>query len=273
MVGGILAAFAGVLGVIAMAYFAKREGFNKAWGEPACSSGSKENTLTTEERKSGMFSKAKKTGTNDLERGNAAIEKCPSPIVVQLYSSSKESAGSPPQSHLVKKDTDCTLAPSEEYKSRLFKKAKKIRKAKKTSSTDLERGNVASEECVVDQPHRNSPEIVGSMPQSLHVPMMVEDRVEIIEVEVPSMENASSLSTCSDYIEVVRESSGDSDLTMIAEVPLTARRRLGRYTMSRPTEESSESDPLSMSLFTPTSSMGSSSGCEESNFDCDNFSC
>ena len=36
------------------------------------------------------------------------------------------------------------------------------------------------------------------------------------------MENDSSLSTCSDYIEVARESSAESDLTMIAEVPLTA---------------------------------------------------
>ena len=272
MVGGILAAFAGVLGVIAMAYFAKREGFNKAWGEQGNSSGSKENTLTTEERKSGMFSKVKKTGTNDLERENAAIEKCPSPIVVQLNSNSQENAGSPPQSHLVKNDTDCTLAPSETYKNRLFKKAKKNRKAKETSSIDLERGNVASEECIVDRRHCTSLEIVGSMPQSLHVPMMVEDRVEIIEMEVPAMENASSLSTCSDYIEVVREPSGESDLTMIAEVPLTARPCLGRYTM-RPTEESSGSDPFSVSLFTPTSSMGSSSGCEDSNFDCDSFSC
>ena len=50
---------------------------------------------------------------------------------------------------------------------------------------------------------------------------MFEDRIET-EVEVPAMENDSSLSTCSDYIEVVRESSAESDLTMIAEVPLTA---------------------------------------------------
>ena len=291
MVGGIhvLAAFAGVFGVVAMAYCAKREGFNTDWGEPVNSSGSKELTLTTEEYKSDTFPKAKKTGSNDLEpksldakktgsddveRGNAASDKSPSPIVVQLNSNSRESAGSLPRSHHVKEDTECTLA-TEEYISRMFKKAKNIRKAKKTGSTDLERGNVGSacsEEWIADQLHSNSQEIDGSLSQPLYVSMMSEDRIEIIEVEDPAMENASSSSTCSDYIEVVRESSAESDLTMIAEPPLTAGSTIGRYTL-RPTEESSDSDQLSLSLFAQTSSMGSSSSCSGLNIDLDNFSC
>ena len=285
MIGGILAAFAGVFGVVAMAYCAKREGFNKDWGEPVNSSGSKELTLTTEEYKSDTFSKdkktgsndphvepksldAKKTGSDDVERGNAASGKSPSPMVVQLNSNSRESAGSLPRSHHVKEDTECTLA-TEEYISRMFKKAKNIRKAKKAGSTDLERGNIGStcsEECIADQLHSNSQEIDGSLPQPLYVPMMSEDRIEIIEVEVPAMENTSSLSTCSDYIEVVRESSAESDLTM------TAGSTIGRYTL-RPTEESSDSDQLSLSLFAQTSSMSSSSGSSGLNIDLDNFSC
>ena len=56
--------------------------------------GSKEDALTTEEYNNGhQFSKAKKTGLNDLERGNAGTETFPSAID-QLYSKSQESAGS-----------------------------------------------------------------------------------------------------------------------------------------------------------------------------------
>ena len=95
MVGGILAAFAGVSGVIALAYCgAKRGRFNKPWGEAVFSFGSKEDALTTEEYNNGhQFSKAKKTSLNDLERGNAGTETFPSAID-QLYSKSQESAGS-----------------------------------------------------------------------------------------------------------------------------------------------------------------------------------
>jgi len=95
MVGGILAAFAGVSGVIALAYCgAKRGRFNKPWGEAVFSFGSKEDALTTEEYNNGyQFSKTKKTGLNDLERGNAGIEEFPNAID-QLYSNSQESVGS-----------------------------------------------------------------------------------------------------------------------------------------------------------------------------------
>lgn len=152
MVGGILAAFAGVSGVIALAYCgAKRGRFNKPWGEAVFSFGSKEDTLTTEEYNSGhQFSKAKKTSLNDLERGNAGTEKFPSAID-QLYSKSQESAG------------------------------------------------------------------------SFHFPMMVEDRIEM--VEVPALEIATSQGSVGDSFDVQLSSPTsklliDDDLEKITEVSI-----------------------------------------------------
>ena len=152
MVGGILAAFVGVSGVIALAYCgAKRGRFNKPWGEAVFSFGSKEDALTTEEYNNGyQFSKAKKTGVNDLERGNTGIEEFPNAID-QLYSNSQESAG------------------------------------------------------------------------SFHFPMMVEDRIEI--VEVPALENASSQGSGSDSFDVQLSSTTsksfiDGDLEKITEVSI-----------------------------------------------------
>ena len=150
MVGGILAAFAGVSGVIALAYCgAKRGRFNKPWGEAVFSFGSKEDTLTTEEYNSGhQFSKAKKTSLNDLERGT---EKFPSAID-QLYSKSQESAG------------------------------------------------------------------------SFHFPMMVEDRIEM--VEVPALEIATSQGSVGDSFDVQLSSTTsklliDDDLEKITEVSIS----------------------------------------------------
>ena len=153
MVGGILAAFAGVSGVVALAYCAKRGRFNKPWGEPVHSFGSREDALTTEEYNNGnQFSKAGKSGFNDMERGNAGIEECPSAID-QLYSISEESAG------------------------------------------------------------------------SFHIPMMVEDRIEI--VEVPALGNTSSLG--SDGVggsfdvqlsKSISKSFAEGDLEMITEVSI-----------------------------------------------------
>ena len=152
MVGGILAAFAGVSGVIALAYCgAKRGRFNKPWGEAVFSFGSKEDALTTEEYNTGhQFSTAKKTSLNDLERGNAGTEKFPSAID-QLYSESQESAG------------------------------------------------------------------------SFHFPMMVEDRIEM--VEVPALEIATSQGSVGDSFDVQLSSTTsksiiDDDLEKITEVSI-----------------------------------------------------
>ena len=91
--GGILAAFAGVSGVVALAYCAKRGRSSGSWGEPLDSFGSKDGALNAEEYNNGYpFSGAKNRSLVDLEHGDNT-EKCPSAID-QLYSASQESTGS-----------------------------------------------------------------------------------------------------------------------------------------------------------------------------------
>ena len=81
----------------------------------------------------------------------------------------------------------------------------------KAKKTDLERGNTGAEEfpSAIDQLYSNSQESSGSF----HFPMMVEDRIEM--VEVPALENASVASS--------QGSGGDSyddDLEKITEVSI-----------------------------------------------------
>lgn len=147
-IGGILAAFAGISGVVALAYCAKRGRFNKSWGEPVNSFGSKDDTLTAEEYNNGYpLSRAKNSSLVDLEHGDN-IEKCPSAID-QLYSASQESTG------------------------------------------------------------------------SFHIPMVVEDRIEI--VEVPAMPSSHSLGSGGGSFDVqlsksISKSFAEGDLEMITEI-------------------------------------------------------
>ena len=147
-IGGILAAFAGISGVVALAYCAKRGRFSKSWGEPVNSFGSKDDTLTAEEYNNGYpFSGAKNSSLVDLEHGDN-IENCPSAID-QLYSASQESTG------------------------------------------------------------------------SFHIPMVVEDRIEM--VEVPAMQSSNSLGSCGGSFDVqlsksISQSFAEGDLEMITEV-------------------------------------------------------
>ena len=133
---------------MALAYCAKRGRFNKSWGEPVNSFGSKDDTLTAEEYNNGYpFSGGKNSSLADLEYGDN-IEKCPSAID-QLYSASQESTG------------------------------------------------------------------------SFHIPMVVEDRIEI--VEVPAMQSSNSLGSGGGSFDVqlsksISKSFAEGDLEMITEV-------------------------------------------------------
>ena len=143
-IGGILAAFAGVSGVVALVYCAKRGRFSRALEEPVDSFDSKDGALTAEEYNNGYsFSGAKNSSLVDLEHG----DKCPSAID-QLYSASQESTG------------------------------------------------------------------------SFHIPVAVEDRIEI--VEVPAMQSSNSLGSDGSFevqlSKSVSKSFAEGDLEMITEV-------------------------------------------------------
>lgn len=95
-------------------------------------------------------------------------------------------------------------------------------KAKKTSLNDLERGNAGTETfpSAIDQLYSKSQESAGSF----HFPMMVEDRIEM--VEVPALEIATSQGSVGDSFDVQLSSANselliDDDLEKITEVSIS----------------------------------------------------
>ena len=105
---------------------------------------------------------------------------------------------------------------TEEYNS-----GHQFSKAKKTSLNDLERGNAGTEKfpSAIDQLYSESQESAGSF----HFPMMVEDRIEM--VEVPALEIATSQGSVGDSFDVQLSSTTsksiiDDDLEKITEVSI-----------------------------------------------------